>query len=41
MKPYISLDGNEGILNNIMGCNSFLTMGAMNVLVGFRGWPQM
>jgi hypothetical protein len=37
MKPYISHDENESILNNNMGCNSLPTIGATNVLVGSRG----
>jgi hypothetical protein len=41
LKPCIFCDGNESILNNIMGCNLFPTMGAMNIFVGSKGCPQM
>jgi hypothetical protein len=33
MKPYIYYDGGENILNGIIGCILFLTMGAIKKVI--------
>jgi hypothetical protein len=35
MKPYVSHDESKGISNDIMGCNSFSTMGITKMVVPY------